>query len=500
MRVSPRSVRSFAARFCIALAVGFLLLSGILYAQDQYGESKIADITPVTFDKGQLQDRGKVDDPGKPANFLIVGSDSRAFVQNAIDKTHFGDAASQAGQRSDTIMIAHIDPNAKHAMLVSFPRDTEVELPGGCTQKINAAFNHDFHCGANHGGPQMLVQTIRENFGVDVNHYLEVDFVGFRQIVDVLGSVDIYFPAKARDKYTGLVADQGCQSLTGIMALNYARSRHYNYFDYERNRFREDPTSDFGRIRRQQYLVRTMMQTAIDKGARNPFVADSLVTKMVGSISADAEFNLGDLKRLLRTFRLTDPGSIAMETLPVEGGRNGRLVLRQPAAEEMLQRLRTFARPLVAPKPVAPSSVTVEVRNGTGRSGVGRDASTALQGFGFHTLEPTSAVPVDRTEIHFTTATANKAFTLLQHLGGVGTLVPDASIAAGTDVVLVLGRDFAGVAKPGTSLVTTTTVPPTTTTTPKPTTTTTPPKPNPGREPSGTDPTTIGAQWVGCAR
>ena len=497
MHISPRSARTFTARVFIALVVGFVLVSGTLWAEDRYGQAKVSDIKPVRFKPGQLNDHGAVDDPGKPANFLIVGSDSRAFVQSAVDQTHFGNAASQTGQRSDTIMIAHIDPNAKQAVLVSFPRDTQVTLPGGCVQKINAAFNKDFTCGGMHGGPQMLVQTIHDNFGVDVNHYLEVDFVGFRQIVDVLGSVPIYFPAKALDTYTGLDVAQGCQHLTGIMALNYARSRHYQYFDYVRGRWREDPTSDFGRIRRQQYLVRTMLQTAIDQGARNPFTADALISRMVGSISADAQFNLGDVKRLLRTFRLTDPGSIAMQTLPVTAGTQGRLVLRQPDAEHMLETLRTFTGTLFKPVAVVPAQVTVEVRNGTRKVGVAKQATTDFASFGFVTVPPGTVAPAAQTEVHFAPAAASKAILVARYLGGAAKLVPETTVT-GADVVVVIGPDFRGVTKPGTPVAST--APPTSTTRPVPTTTTTVPKPNPGTEPAGTAPGSIGAQLIGCNR
>jgi hypothetical protein len=241
-----------------------------------------------------------------------------------------------------------------------------------------------------------------------------------------------------------------------------------------------------------------MLQTAIDQGARNPFTADALISRMVGSVSADAQFNLGDVKRLLRTFRLTDPGSIAMQTLPVVAGSQGRLVLRQPDAEHMLETLRTFTTPIFKPQTVAPREVTVAVRNGTSRAGAAKDATTAFASFGFVTVPPTSAKRVAKTEVHFAPAGASKAILVARYLGGAATLVPETTLA-GADVVVVIGPDFRGVTKPGTA-VSTTVGAPTSTTRPVPTTTTTAPKPNPGVEPAGTPPNSIGAQLIGCNR
>src|SRR5262249_38296008 len=153
---------------------------------------------------------------------------------------------------SDTIMIAHVDPRVKVATLVSIPRDTFVTIPGcDAVVKINATFNSDYSCGGKRGGPQMLVDTIDANFGVPINHYIEVNFVAFRQIVDVIGHVSLYFPTPARDRKSGLFIDRsGCRPLNGIMALNYARSRYYEYKDYATGNWKSDPRSDFGRIAR----------------------------------------------------------------------------------------------------------------------------------------------------------------------------------------------------------------------------------------------------------
>jgi polyisoprenyl-teichoic acid--peptidoglycan teichoic acid transferase len=490
------SIRSFLARYLIALLVGFLLLSAGLWGEDQYAQQKLDQMRSHTFSKGVLKDSGADDSDAVPANFLIVGSDSRKFVTTDEDKLHFGDDVTQSGTRSDTIMIAHIDPNSKQAFLVSFPRDTGVTIPGGCTEKINAAFNSDYNCRGQYGGPDLLVRTIKENFDVDINHYLEVDFVGFRQVIDVLGSVELYFPANARDKKTGLNVSGGCQKLDGLMALNYARSRYYEYFDYAQNRWRQDPTSDFGRIRRQQYLIRTLLQSGVDRGGSNPLTAYRLVDKLTNFVGRDAGFNKDDVRRLVRTFNVTDPGSVPMETLPVTGGRSGRLQLKQPDADAMLLRLRRFApappKVTTTTAAIKTTDVQVLIRNGSASATAAATANKRLRSLGFQTTDPESVTNVASTEIHFTRAGAGKAFLLAKYLGGVGKLVEEATLPAG-DVVVVIGADWRGVSDPAT---TTTTRPRTTTTTP----TVDVVKPNPGTPPADSDPNTVGNQFIGCER
>ena len=496
VHLSLRTVRSFFTRFLISLIAGFLLLSATLYGQDKYAASKIDDIRKVKFSNGVLSDAGEAGPLGKPANFLIVGSDTRSFVKDATAQRHFGDSTRAPGQRSDTIMIAHIDPNATQALLVSFPRDTWVELPGGCHEKINAAFNSDYTCRGVHGGHDMLVNTIKQNFNVTINHFLEVDFVGFRQIIDVIGHISIYFPAKARDIQTGLDVNGGCQKLDGLTALKYARSREYQYIDYATGRWHNDPQSDFSRIRRQQYLIRTIMQSAVDQGARNFLTANQIINKLVGAVTADSAFNLDDAKRLIRQFSVTDAGSLPMQTLPTVARRNGALDLAQPMAEAMLTRLRTFApKPptaTVPPKAIKPGEVKIDIQNGSGHNGAGTAAVAALHELGFQTRPSTNAKLLPQTEIHFTLATAGKAFLALRYFGGVGKLVQDPALDQ-ADVLVVEGADWKGVVDPKT-------VPTTAarTTTTQPPTATTEPLPNPGTPPPDVPASKIGHQRIGC--
>ena len=430
---------------------------------------------------------------GRPENYLIIGSDSRGFVKTAIDREHFGTAAGNAGQRSDTIMIAHIDPNGRGTLLVSFPRDLWVSIPGHGTAKINAAFNH---------GPQTVIDTIEQNFHIPINHYLEVDFAGFKNVVDSIGTVDLFFPTIARDLMTGLfVTTPGCNSFDGARALQYVRSRHYEYRITAAGRWHSDPTSDFGRIRRQQYFIRSMAQAAIHRAMSNPLTITSIVHSALRSLTADRALDAGGLVHLANAMRSTDPGAVAMETIPADGARSpdGQDILRVRAAdaEPILEQLRSTSSsgPTVSAtqsnSSIPPSGVTVRVLNGTTHQGAAAKALDDLARAGFHRDTAGNApFKLVHTEVRYGTGdrARTKAEVVAAHLGGVGRLIPDDTIL--DDVVVVaLGADFTHV---GTGSAPTTSV-----THPSLSSSTLPP--NPGHTTGVTvPPTEAGRPLVGC--
>ena len=103
------------------------------------------------------------------------------------------------GLRSDTVMILRVEPGAERASLLSLPRDLWVPLAGGGNQRINSAIQN--------GGPSELIDTIEQYFGIPIHHYVQVDFAGFQELVDVVDGVSVYFPAPARDTHSGLDVD-----------------------------------------------------------------------------------------------------------------------------------------------------------------------------------------------------------------------------------------------------------------------------------------------------
>src|SRR5580765_4045128 len=290
MSASPLSLRAFVNRFLVALLIGAVLISAFVIGADLVANAKISQINRANIDPSLLT---------KGGNYLIIGSDSRAFIDSQKDAQHFGDKATQTGQRSDTIMVAHIDPGKRTGILVSFPRDLWVNIPGHGTSKINAAFAY--------GGPQLAIATIEQDFDIPISHYLEVDFAGFRDIVNAIGSVPIYFPTPARDTNTGLKVDAaGCQHLNGEDALAYVRSRYYQYQTAD-GQWHYDPTSDIGRIHRQQYFMRSLAKAAVKAVFPDPLKFNEVLDKTVDSLTSDRNFGGSDLRALVRALRNTDP-------------------------------------------------------------------------------------------------------------------------------------------------------------------------------------------------
>jgi len=435
MTPSPLSLRAFGRRFTVAFVITCVLLVALWVAAWHEVDAKVAQIRTVPFPKGLLV---------KGGNYLFIGSDTRAFVKNAADAQAFGSAETQTGQRSDTLMVAHIDPGGKTGVLVSFPRDLWVDIPDHGSNKINAAFSF--------GGPQLTVKTLEQDFNIPISHYLEVDFAGFRDIVNAIGTVPVYFPTPARDKYSGLmIANKGCQNLNGDAALAYVRSRYYEYKQH--GEWQYDPLSDLGRIRRQQYFIRTLAQAAIHSVVTHPFGASELADKSVAALTRDKALKTGDLRKLVRAFKSTDPNAFPMLTLPATNGyEDGQsvLLLDDAAAAPALARLRGEAGPKALPK-IAPASVHVAVENGSGVAGAAGGALGQLGADGFAVAAP--ATDADRsdyevTEVRYAPGREKKARLVLAYLGGAGKVVPDSSAADGVDVVVVLGHDFSHVSRP----------------------------------------------------
>ena len=446
--------RAFFQRFLVALLITAVFTAGGIGMAYWVAADKIDSAKTAEFEPDTLEDVGR----GEPANFLIIGSDTRAFIDNETDEEHFGDPTEQTGQRSDTIMIAHIDPDTETGLLVSFPRDLWVDIPGKGSGKINGAFN---------GGPQLVVDTIKQNFDIPINHYLEIDFAGFRNIVDAIGTVPIYFPTPAKDIQTGLdIKEAGCQRLDGQMALNYARSREYQYID-EDGDWVTDGTADLGRIQRQQYFIRSLANEAVKSGFRNFTKINDIINKTVDNITRDPDLGLSDILSLAKTFKEVDPGVVEMVTVPTTrekiDGQDSQVLIESEAAP-IFDRLRSFGNDGAdeLPEGVAPSDIAVSVLNGSGVRGQAGIVFDALKGAGFAVVDPPGNADrndYDTTEVRYVEGSDDLAKYTKAYLGGAGKLVEVDSLPAGTNVELVLGRDFTAVKSPVTTTPDTPTTP-----------------------------------------
>ena len=263
-RVQPKSTTRGAARSSIArrLLAGVGIFAVTALAVGTAGTAHLA----ATLGSVERAETGQAltakEEPGAIENYLLVGSDTRQGADpNSEDFGAIGSEGAAPGRRSDTMMVLRFDPKTGAAAILSIPRDLWVPIAGTDEEnRINSAYTK---------GNDVLIETVEQNFGIPINHFVDVDFYGFKDLVDALGGVTIFFDLPTRDKNTGLMIEEpGCVTLDGINALRYVRSRH---FQQELNgKWREDESSDFGRISRQQDFIRKAAAKAFQTINQNP--------------------------------------------------------------------------------------------------------------------------------------------------------------------------------------------------------------------------------------
>jgi LCP family protein required for cell wall assembly len=457
--------------------------------------------------------------PGKPFNLLLVGSDSRAFVSNSTQEKAFGDEANAGGQRSDVTIVAHFDPAAKTVTMLSIPRDLWVDIPGNDSgisgmNRINAAYD---------GGPDLLIQTIEQDLGIPINHYMAVDFPGLTGMVNALGGVTMSFPTPVKDQYTGLnVSTVGCQVVNGTTALELVRSRHL-YYKNDNGYWEYDGLSDFSRIQRQDAFFRAVL-SKVNSSITNPLAINSLIGAAVGNLTIDDTLTQGDLLHIADVFRGLPASNLTTETLPTvaytSSGGAAALKEAQPYAQNVINQFNaigstpttttttpakgksksTSTTTTTTTPPREPASeVEVDVLNGSSASGIAHTTAAALTAQGFQVNEvgdaSTRLSSGNPPEILYGPSGTEAANTLASAIDGSVTLVPEASLT-GSTVELLLAGTAPTVGAPGSSsngaTATTTT---TTTTAPSSATTTTIPSDvytNVQPEPWNPSPCTIG--------
>lgn len=369
---------------------------------------------------------------GEPANYLLVGTDSREGLDP--DIAGFADDGETGCDCTDTIMVLRVDPKEKQAQILSLPRDLWVPIAGtGKMGRINSAHAH---------GEQTLIDTIKDVFGISINHYVEIDFVGFARLVDAVGGIPMWFDAPVRDRHTGLnVRSAECQVLDGEQARKFVRSRYLEYKGAD-GRWRTDPTSDLGRITRQQVFIRRAIQKAVSNGLTNPATLNQLVSAGVDNVRLDHNLSAGDLFALGRQFANFNSQELVGLSIPTEAFRTaGGAAVERPLmriAEPMLNIFRGLP-----PDALSPASVDVRVLNGSGVRNQGADVAAALKQVGFAVPAVSSYTKgiVSQTRVVFGDGGETAARLLARHVTGGAPLEHDPSVRAG-EVLLITGRDF----------------------------------------------------------
>jgi LCP family protein required for cell wall assembly len=273
----------------------------------------------------------------------------------AAEPSHFGTTQEVSGRRSDTILLVRIDPADRTVAVLSIPRDLYVPISDG-SGRINDAFNQ--------GGPTRLIQTIADNLRIPVHHYVEVDFSGFRELVDAAGGVRLWVPEPVRDysptdgrSMTGLdIRETGCVTLDGPTALAYVRSRYFQTL--VNGRWRSDPTSDIGRMQRQQrFLLALAEAAAAQASGGDPRAVDRLAREAIRLVRVDDGLGSKEIVRLAGRMRTVRPRHVELlgpiPTLPFTGRRGEALLRLDPGpAAAALARFESELAPPAQPQAV----------------------------------------------------------------------------------------------------------------------------------------------------
>ena len=345
--------------------VVIVLAGGLAAGEYGYVEWKLSQITSVKCHFC------KVTPAGTPFNVLVVGSDSRSGDTGSAAKS-FGSASQVGGQRSDTIKIIHVDPAAGTAKVLSIPRDTFVSLSGmsassqlSTKNKINTAFDD---------GIEPLVQTIQNTLGIPINHFVTIDFSGAISLVNSVGTISLDFPYPVRDDDLGnnnsglQITHPGCQAVSGSMALALARSRYYQY--YENGSWHGDPSSDLGRIERQNIVISAIIDKA--KGDLNPIDLNRVLGAVVGDISKDPQLSGNALVSLATQYHAFSGSSLETWTLPTTGVAAGSFgaveVVQVAQAQAVVAQFLSTAAPLPITTPPLGSDGYPQTLNTTSTS------------------------------------------------------------------------------------------------------------------------------------
>ncbi|MEV7345670.1 LCP family protein [Streptomyces sp. NPDC093544] len=268
---------------------------------------------------------------GEGTNYLIVGSDSRAgMTEEEKKELHTGSAE---GKRTDSMMILHTGDNG--STLVSLPRDSNVEIPTfvgsesgktyqgtGREVKLNAAYAED--------GPELLVRTVEFNTGLHIDHYVEIGFAGFADIVDSVGGVEIEIPKGGmKDTKSGADFEAGKQTLNGEQALAFVRTRYAL------------AGSDLDRTKNQQkFLSALANQVATPGTVLNPFKLYPTMGAGLDSLIVDKDMGLFDLADMFWAMKSVSGGDGTSMNMPISGSTGGNLVWDKAKVKTLVDELK----------------------------------------------------------------------------------------------------------------------------------------------------------------
>jgi len=423
------------------LTITFVSLSAYAAYRSVYDS-----IHHVTVTSGELGKR-----PPKlngSENILIIGSDSR-------NGTHGRFGRGIQGSRSDTSMILHISPTHTGATVISFPRDTMVPIfscdrdnnghPGqqaqpGVLEQLNSTFSF--------GGPACLWRTLEQVTSIHIDHFVEVDFEGFKSIVNDVGGVPVCLPYPIKDPASKLNLPAGKSMVHGDQALAFVRERHIGY------------GSDLQRINRQQVFLASLAQKIkLSSSLSNPTKLYGLVHDIASSLTTDSGLTLTAMYAIANSLKSLSTSAlqfIMAPVVPYPPNPNDLVEFSQPSADALfraiardnhiLKTARRAAHAKAQPLPtVKPGQVQLQVLNGTNVAGLAATTASQLTARGFRVAGTGNATVASSTTIEYASASQMPQVNTLEKEIPGATAKQVASLK-GSTLSLVLGTEFKGVA------------------------------------------------------
>ena len=441
------------ARASLSLLIVVVLIVGGFAGYVAYQASRIN-----TIDVKNLTTASAFDASQGTQNILMVGSTDRCAlkVQNPI----YGICSQGVtGVNSDVVMILHLDYNTHKISLLSLPRDLFIpNARADGANKIDAALAE---------GPSQLVNAIQQDFGIPINHYVELNFDTFAGVVDALGGIKMYFPMPVYDAYSQLKQySTGCVSLNGQQALTVVRARHLQYkpndtYSSDPSTWPQENQSDLARIRRDHEFLRVLAAAVSKQGLGDPITDAKLVSNVAPQLTVDSSLSTSDMVNMITTFHSVNSQSAPQYTLPVmasnsysyyyQGYDYGNVEFPDNVPD--LSTIQAFLNVSPntntmtgAPLPAA-SKVTVAVLNGSGVYNQASETAAALQQLGFKIGTVGDATPVGNpaeTTVSYNSQNPTvvaDALKVLRQISGQAILAYDPKQPA--PVTVITGTSFA---------------------------------------------------------
>lgn len=324
---SPRAIRFFTIA-----SIAIVGISAISWA----GLGRITAAIPRVDAFAGLENRPKKE--SSAVNYLIVGSDTReGLSREEIKRLKVGGTDVAAGKRSDTMLLIHISKKRDKAAIISIPRDSYALIPehNNSQGKVIPAAYSKINSAYNWGGAPLLIETLENMSDLRIDHYVELNFVGFVRMVDALGGVEICTKKDINDPKSHLTLPAGTHVLDGIDSLKFVRTRVF------------DGLGDLGRMKRQQEFASAMLRKATSAGVLlNPVKMVDFINSALDSVVTDEGLSQGDLLTLGKQLRNLSASNVRTLTIPLKYynyNKNGvsAAVLWDPVlAPELFERIK----------------------------------------------------------------------------------------------------------------------------------------------------------------